>query len=52
MQSGSDCLRSEKVSRLCLPSFSILQATIDDDLPELESAVRSLVSLVDDAHQP
>ena len=32
-------------------AHAILQSTIDDDLPELERALRSLFSLVDDDPQ-
>jgi len=45
-------IRDHLAHRYFNTAHAILQATIDDDLPELESAVRSLVSLVDDAHQP
>jgi len=45
-------MRDHLAHRYFDTAHAILQATIDDDLPELESAVRSLVSLVDDEHQP
>ena len=41
-------MRDHLAHRYFDTAHAILQATIDDDLPELESALRSLFSLVDD----